>query len=888
MRSWLRCSPVLALALTACAASTPTTSSLRAPQLQLPMEGGFLGGFVLDIDREAGTVALLPDATAAAIGDTFSEIGLGPALQERFGKNFRVRGLRSTGPTTIEVDFETTHPFSAATRPDLAIFNLKCWVVSSQPATNLGEVQVAPGLVTNADGYGRLWAETAVTSPAFSAAVVQPYVVLREDPTAGAFSHLNPAGYNVFFPGMTSVDTVALDLGTATSVQLRIYLTADYGQSAVRATRQNPQYELPKFAGNAPWKIAVTELNNFFEAGQLSSADYQVDIWDWKHGESLGSDVIDATLDIPGVMAAPVTLALTGTGTDPTPLTGTISAFCDPSVTAGDYWGLVSVTDQATSGVGLNEDFEPVTITNYSTWQCFPVSVAGATAVPPTAEFTACNFLSIKAETDTHFDGSLSTPGTHPIVSYEWDFDYIDPTFDVMATGSTVDYEFPAAGNYQTALRVSDGFGNSHTLVRPVSVSGPPVWQTPLRLTTNSIQEVLCELTESPDSLVVTSDGTAHLVFSIVQSASPFATEYWYMQLPSTCDVAGSWTAPENFFTTPASQQITRKFSLAATSDNTVHALLNQRDGSSRDQLIYRPRTAGGWGTQEVVMTHTNNTERLTGSTIAASPDGTLGVLTVLRTTQPSCPGTPAIPWQLQFVKRTSGSWGSVSTIGLGDIVVNIPTCGNTGHMYGYGATLAATGTNEWVAVWDEVVTPFDGFTDQNTGPSKLSWAQTVGGVWQAEANLYTSAGQYRHPILERSPNGTLWLIARAGSTGSPIGLARYSSGTWDSDMTIVLPGGLGSTPYFSLNFDDDGRGTFAVTYQNSNVPFNSKRFRQTDTPAAISGFTPHLVEPTLSTFRYPAMIAGLHDGRYVAVWSTLKYGGAFFSGFELDAALYQ
>ncbi|MEO7994360.1 MAG: hypothetical protein ABI743_08170, partial [bacterium] len=131
---------------------SPTTFATAAPLIGA--SSGTLAAFDLAIDKAAGSATLVPTRTSTAIGDTFSEIGLAPAFTELFGKNFRVVGLRSTGPDTIEVDFEITHPFLPIKRPDLGIFNTKCWVITDRAGQTVGSVTGVPDLVTNADGHG--------------------------------------------------------------------------------------------------------------------------------------------------------------------------------------------------------------------------------------------------------------------------------------------------------------------------------------------------------------------------------------------------------------------------------------------------------------------------------------------------------------------------------------------------------------------------------------------------------------------------------------------------------------------------------------------------------------------------------------------------------------
>ncbi|MEO7993393.1 MAG: hypothetical protein ABI743_03265, partial [bacterium] len=401
---------------------TPASDHDRLASSPLPLgaDPAAVGLAIADLhlDLLAETATLTPQRDSAAIGDIYSEIGLTPAFNQLFGDHFQATGVRKTGPTTVEVDFIVLHPFSRAARPDLAIFNLKLWLAIDRPSTTVGTISSVPGVVTNADGYGRMWVDTTAQVPVGSTPAVQPYIVLHEDRSNAPFDWRAPAGFNVLPPGQSSLDTLALDLGPgANTLDVRVFLTADYGQSAVRATRQNPQYSLPGFAGNAPWKIGVTELSNTLEeSSPTSSAEFQVEVWDWKHGQGLNSDVTGATLTLPGIAGTtPLDVALTtGNGQGVTPLTGAVIVTNSQNATEGDYWGLVTVSDSAT-GIGLKDDLAtPIAIDTYQTFQWFRVHV-GATVVtdPPVAVLTrGCPGLPLALGDTESFDGLASVPGS--------------------------------------------------------------------------------------------------------------------------------------------------------------------------------------------------------------------------------------------------------------------------------------------------------------------------------------------------------------------------------------------------------------------------------------------------------------------------------------------
>ncbi|MEO7993541.1 MAG: hypothetical protein ABI743_04015, partial [bacterium] len=818
------------------AVGNAATAPSLIPDVRDP-NSGMLAAFDLSIDAAAGRADLTPVRTPQAVGDTFSEIGLAPAFTELFGKNFRVVGLRSTGPTSIEVDFEITHPFAVAKRPDLAIFNTKCWVVTDQPGTTLGSITGVPDLVTNADGHGTMWSDTAATPSTLTTAEVQPYVILNEDPSSAPFDWHFPAGFNVLFPEQSSVDTVALELGGANTLNLHIYLTADYGQSAIRATRQNPQYELPKFAGNAPWKVAVTELGNTLEAGNTASnATWQVDIWDWKHGQSLGSDVTGATLTIPALVATPVALSLSGTGQDPTPLTATTAVPNTLNASAGDYWGLVTVTDEGT-GIGLKEDLAtPVALGTYTTYQWFPVTVGSVSTVPPTVVLERCHSGDLKQTIEEGFDGSGSISGTNPIATYEWDFDYVGTTFDVDATGPMVEHPYPSNGTRVVALRVSDGGTGTDMGTTSVIVNGAPSWGAPVRLSTTPNQDYLNQsLVDSSQSLATSPDGTVHLVWHHILFAPPFNTTYYYASLSGGCTTP-TWSAPQVIYASPTNQQMFQNQAVAVHGDGTVAAMIGYYEsGANPRAYAYIEQTSPSTWTTPVAMTQpVAGLSSYYAVSFAVGPTGEVGFLGIGNSSQTNCPG-PAIPGNIQFSKKTGATFSALQTIGTSDNVLDyLSGCGGWSFMYGYTGALGCTGSGEFVATWTSLVNAHAGSPVPQL-PSEIRWNKTTGGTWGTMADLYTGASAaWRSTMLTRSPNGQIWMLIQNYSTGE-VGLSKYdpTPGTWSaSPTTVFTPTGY---PYLSIDFDSDGRGIIGNSSQGASQQLRVKRFNQNDTIASIA-----------------------------------------------------
>lgn len=511
---------ILAGVLVSCQQGSHTTipaeSSRPAEALTLPTDQSLLGAFDLTLDvREEPTASLVAAREVTAIGDTFNEVGLSGALRGDLCDCFSVTGLELISPTRVRATFAVKHPFLPEFRPDLHAFNLKAQVATDQ-VTGLGSEQVAAGIIANADGYSPLWSDQV---PGGTATLL-PYVVLSRDLSSAPFDFQTPGGYNVFAVGQSYEHFIDFELGTSTSVQVRLYLTVDYGQSAVRATRQAPVYELPKFAGKAPWQVQVTELSNSLIDGDPgSNATFRVEVWDWAHGAGVGSDVTGGQILIPALGVSQTLPALSGTGLDPSPLSVETIVPNTLGAPEGVYFGLVQITDAATSGVALADDLTTlISRDDYSTWQVFPVAVGPGvvTSLPPVAVIGApCTTQPIIQDRAYTFDGTGSSDDVTPPASlvYEWDFDYDGSNFTVDATGLTASHTFTALGAVTVALRVTDDDLQTNIATRTLNVIAL-AWRNIRNVTNSAGSEQMDNQGAACESRVfVDSTGESHVIF---------------------------------------------------------------------------------------------------------------------------------------------------------------------------------------------------------------------------------------------------------------------------------------------------------------------------------------------------------------------------------------
>jgi YD repeat-containing protein len=158
------------------------------------------------------------------------------------------------------------------------------------------------------------------------------------------------------------------------------------------------------------------------------------------------------------------------------------TASTDPDGTVAKYeWDL-----DGNGSYETNTGTSPKTTTSYSTEGTRQVGLrvtdnggsVGATtrslAVQnhaPQASFTATpNPVATNAQVS--FDGSASSDPDGPIVKYEWDLDGNGMYETNTGTTPTTSRSFPAPGDYQVGLRVTDGESATATTVRTVGVGG--------------------------------------------------------------------------------------------------------------------------------------------------------------------------------------------------------------------------------------------------------------------------------------------------------------------------------------------------------------------------------------------------------------------------------
>ncbi|HYE80517.1 MAG TPA: PKD domain-containing protein [bacterium] len=498
------CAGLPLLTAVGCGGSGPSTPAPVTPQAEAPLvippqgDAVPLGHATVRLDADAGTAEVLQDRVNQAIGDAFL-VGLTDLAGAQ--RLFEVRSVEreptATGARlTLQVAFR--HPFALDRRPDLFGWDLKAIVAADRQVVNVPLVGRAATGFEGMAGYTAEWTDQIKAEIPTVGAEVFPYALLGEDPAAvEPFDFRAPAGWNVFPAGGTNEGALAFELTAGEVLDLDIFFTVGYQASATRTTRQSPEYLPPRGNSRAPWRVEGELTTNELSVTPGSLAQLEIRVWDWQHGQGLGSDVTAIRVHAPELMAAPVAATIGGgTGRAEAPLTASATLVNSlGTFPGGDAWALVEVVDElhganpgglgGNPGVTLVED-DLVTIGDLQEVRAFQVVrlpvAANLPGADPTAAVTAVpaivgGTLTISDGTTVQYDASPSSdpdPTGTPegtIVDYQWDFEWdgVPATFadDIpgVSNDPTQSHTYPAAGTTHLGLRVVDGAGRQSPIL---------------------------------------------------------------------------------------------------------------------------------------------------------------------------------------------------------------------------------------------------------------------------------------------------------------------------------------------------------------------------------------------------------------------------------------
>ncbi|MFH1513907.1 MAG: fibronectin type III domain-containing protein [bacterium] len=452
---------------------------------------GIMGSYELRMDVESMTAELIPVRTPEAIGDGFIVSGTSFFTQTPCADCLKLHSMDITSDGYLKLVFSISHPFfkanpleppTALNRLDLDVFDLAMVVVPSGATAQtygLTGVQVNPNVCVNANGYtNELKPVTGSTNPC-------PYFLVIDN------SESSTSDYNLFEMGTQNAlfDTYFSGIES----RFMLYLTMGYGASATKPTRLDPVYYNPEFNRKAAWKVEVTppqgdnppEMGNTWASGDtFSEYNVTVKVYDWQQGATVStsypnpanrnhipaaSQVVKVSAEIPG-MTSPldsVTASIGGSGAPNNPLIYKVPIVNKNNLSAGEYYGLVKVTDSrptaSTAGASDSLVHSPdgiqlnyYTMTEYATYQIFTATVVVGVGFfvtnPNGGEFW---------EIDAPATVAWLSFGTGPTVDIDLSLDSGGSYTVPIASGvpNTGSYTVPTVGSWATDLariRVSD------------------------------------------------------------------------------------------------------------------------------------------------------------------------------------------------------------------------------------------------------------------------------------------------------------------------------------------------------------------------------------------------------------------------------------------------
>ncbi|MEO7993469.1 MAG: sialidase family protein [bacterium] len=547
---------LLAALVMSCQSTPATTAPPASPVantiLDLPPVGNgiALGSVHVRLDPAAGTVSAGETRVNQAIGDAYL-VGLN-ALNCNCFTVESVSRSPIPGGTRVALGVAFKHPFPLAARPDLFGWDLKAILASDINAVSFpaSSTTVSAGFMANAAGYTGEWTEQLQSALPTLTSTVFPYVILGEDRAATApFQWQNPTGWNVFPSGGTNTGEIQLDVSGASTVEFDLFFTVGYQASATRATRQTPDYQPPRGNARAPWRVDAALTNNLLSVATGSSVQLDLAIWDWQHGQSLGSDVTTASVSAPALFTGAQTVTLGGgTGRDLTPLTGsTLLVNTMGTATAGTVYALVEVQDALfganPGGAGSNpgstkieDDFTTVApYDDVRTFQVVPLTIGDTPNTPPIAALTTTppragnGSLTVNAGVAVTFDAATSSDPDAPaspngdlvLFEYDWQWDGILANFvadeSYASAAPPVAHTYAAVVTTKMGLGVTDGAGARTILTVDVTVNPA----SPFVLNLDPIQDIVsvpdnyeergAALTEESDGEIVITYVASHV-----------------------------------------------------------------------------------------------------------------------------------------------------------------------------------------------------------------------------------------------------------------------------------------------------------------------------------------------------------------------------------------
>jgi hypothetical protein len=461
---------------------------------------GVFGAWKVIIDPDTLTAEIEPARNAQAVG-LIVDADLSQFLTVSPCSNcMRITAIRYDADKGLILSIGLKHPFAnGVTRPDLHGFDVRLIFLIAEPYAQtwnginmmhpdgLEETVSIAGFVSNADGYTSHWDELPTDERYFRNGSdvlgnVNPFVRYFEDYSTGAFDPLSPTGQNVMKTGSSweTQDIYIQSMGCLEGLPFYIVADVAYGQSAVLANRQNPQYYLPAFHRTEPWRYEYWIENNHLDVTDpTSTVDVVVQVFDWQQGATVdpaypnpanlagipeSSNVLRVELLAPSLQNTPVvtTVHEAGSGTPTDPLRYRLT-LTNQNLTAYNCVGLLAIRDELYGQTGrlpipvspAGFPYSTLDILDYTLYDLIwitydrnePYDFDGEFYIYTKNLYTAYDRVTLNGDFFMDYSGKK--------FQYAWDYDYDGVTFNVDGTGMpSPEITLPYTGINDIGLRV--------------------------------------------------------------------------------------------------------------------------------------------------------------------------------------------------------------------------------------------------------------------------------------------------------------------------------------------------------------------------------------------------------------------------------------------------
>ena len=475
---------VLVIMLCGCSKSdSPTMMKNQLAESPLPqsgiarvidgMEDGIwlFGEYQLSIKPASALADLFP-VRKSTIGESYIVDGKSFFNITPCQDCLKIKSVELTSENYLKLKFAIRHPFnpgdplqppSGRNRLDLDIFDTALLVhpIGMTPSVySLTGTSAYTGILTQNAGY------TTELTNVISDPVAIPYVLIIDDDLTGTPS------YNEFAMGAEAEFSATFALSQP--IVFDLYLTMGYGASAKKAQRLNPAYFNPEFNRKSSWKVNVyppngsdppSMSNTWNDSDSTTVFPVRVEVFDWQIGATVNPDLTNPTdvyassevsvvsVEIPGMNPSLIqtSTADSGTGAPGDPLIYTLSFANENRLAAGDYVGLVKVSDQRIPGTPVAGGETDTLVSNpdgqgnhwfaipeFATYQAFvAVIVTGCGPITGQVVSPSCPVNDLKNCQKVNFVVTASSGnGGDPITLYEADYDYDGVTFTADASNT--------------------------------------------------------------------------------------------------------------------------------------------------------------------------------------------------------------------------------------------------------------------------------------------------------------------------------------------------------------------------------------------------------------------------------------------------------------------